>query len=222
MATILRSTPLNIKTKYWDIKVIKEVEPKYRMRKWKKKKITIVEFVCHCWNKHIWPLVDLKRWRLQSCWCSYKKRKQFFKNPNYKHWLSHNRFERIYMSVKSRCNNPNNKSYKNYWWRWIKCLWKTFEEFKNDMYDSYLEHIKKYWENNTTIERIDVNWHYCKENCRWATLKEQSNNRRNNKYITYNWETQSLACWCNELWLKYTTIRARLRRWRSIEKAFSN
>ena len=74
-----------------------------------------------------------------------------------------------------RCNNPKNHKYPRYGGRGIKFLWNSFEEFRDDMHESYLEHVKKFGK-NTSIERIDVNGHYCKGNCRWATAKEQSEN----------------------------------------------
>ena len=53
-------------------------------------------------------------------------------------------------------------------------------QFKDDMYESYLVHLDKYWEKDTTIDRINPFWDYCKENCRWATIKEQANNKKRN------------------------------------------
>jgi len=115
-----------------------------------------------------------------------------------KHWFTINwkkdRFYRIYAWIKGRCNTPSDSGYLWYWWRWIKCLWTSFSEFKEDMYNTYLEHVERFWEIDTTIERIDTNWNYCISNCTWKTRLEQQNNRRDyiikdNDYITkrHNW-----------------------------------
>lgn len=74
-------------------------------------------------------------------------------------------------------------AYKYYWWRWIKCERKTFKSFHEDMRDSYKDHMKQFWKKNTTIDRIDVDWNYSKENCRRATMIEQANNKRRTKKV---------------------------------------
>lgn len=137
------------------------------------------------------------------------------------HWMTWTRFYKIWRWILNRCQNKNNNLCKNYWYRWIRCERKSFEEFKNDMYDSYIKHVKEYWEKDTTIDRIDYNWNYCKGNCRWATTKEQWNNTSTNVHIQYKWkEYKSIMLLCEELWLRYNAIYKRIfLDWQKVENA---
>lgn len=95
---------------------------------------------------------------------------------NYKHGLHGTRMYRIYASAKARCTTPSRTSYRYYGGRGIRFLWKSFEDFYKDMSASYDQHMAKYGEDNTTLDRIDPYNGYSKENCRWATWEIQNNN----------------------------------------------
>lgn len=131
--------------------------------------------------------------------------------------MSGTRFYNIWCSMKQRCEYPKHNRFKNYGGRGIKILWKSFEEFKKDMYKSY----QKSGEIGMSIDRIDSDGHYCKENCRWVSLWKQNLNRTNNHLLTYKGKTKPLAQWAKEKGFKRGLLENRLRRGWSVDKSLS-
>jgi len=176
------------------------------------------ECLCECGNKTIVSKSKLKNKWTQSCGCLQKDRAREGQKT---HGLSRTKFIKRWEGLNSRCNNPNNPRWRQYGGRGIKVMWNSFEEFRDDMYESYLEHVKIHGERNTTIDRIDSNGNYSKENCRWATQKIQQRNRRNNRILTYKGETKVLVEWAEEYGISIYTLWARLNSGLSVEDALT-
>ena len=181
-----------------------------------KNKIATVICICSCGNEVISVLADIKIGKIKSCGClSIGKT-----NSNFKHGASLNKKLTTeyssWINMKDRCYNLKNSHYIGYGGRGIKVC----EEWKNN-FSKFLQDMGKKPSNKHSIDRINNDLGYFKENCRWATVKEQANNTRTNNYITFLDKIQTLKQWCDELNLNYNTIRSRLRYGWSIEKTFN-
>lgn len=94
-------------------------------------------------------------------------------------------FYRRFLSMKRRCETVGDSSYSRYGARGIINEWESFLSFKNCMWDSFQDHVNQHGIKNTTLERIDNNGNYSKDNCKWATRKEQSVNKGTTHIIAF-------------------------------------
>lgn len=177
---------------------------------------------CECGKTYETLLAQLKYGRVKSCGC-LKDEKAGLRRKT--HGMSNTRFFKIWQGILKRCNNSNSESYKNYGGRGIVICkrWEDFSNFKIDMYDSYVEHIGKFGENNTSIDRKDNNGSYEPSNCRWATRKEQNENTRTVKRYPYKGKMLSLHQISDMEGINYRTLRNRIfRSGMTIEQAVNH
>ena len=147
--------------------------------------------------------------------CSRKKGKERRDKKKSEAETPREHAHRIWSYMKSRCLNKNNKSYHRYGGRGITIdpSWvNNFEQFYLDMGAP---------PDGMELDRIDNNGPYSKENCRWASVKEQSRNRRNNRPITINGETRLLVEWAEITGVNADKIYTRLKAGYTPEEAVS-
>lgn len=134
-----------------------------------------------------------------------------------KHGFYGTRQYKIWCGIKRRCFNKNDISYKKYGGKGIVMCdeWaNSFLSFWNDIGDGY--------DDKKQIDRIDNSKGYSKENCRWATLKEQANNKKNIHPIEFNGLKMNMSDWDNYLGLQTSSVRNRIKvlKW-PIERALT-
>lgn len=109
--------------------------------------------------------------------------------------ISNSKFYRTWASMRDRCTNKNNTHYDRYSQLGIDSRWLKFDNFMEDMYIKYLLALKHIEYNRISIERVDTNRGYFKDNCKWIDVREQGNNRSDTRLLTYNGETKTLSQW---------------------------
>lgn len=152
--------------------------------------------------------LNSKKNRTRSCGCL---RRELASTRNFLHGWDGTRLQSIWASMHHRCRNKKDNSYKNYGGRGITVCsaWQDFVPFRDWA-------LVNGYEDDLTIERIDVNGHYEPDNCTWIPGSEQAKNRRNTLYAPSG---DTLADYCKKIKIPYATVWARLARGLSIEQA---
>lgn len=145
------------------------------------------QWVCRCECGKIKRVLTeyLHRGSTKSCGCLSLESSRKTKNVKHGFWNTNfskgtMKFYLMWGSLKARCNNSNLKCYKNYGGRGITYdkRWEDFSGFRKDMYFKYLYATKQLKLERPSIERIDVNGNYCKENCTFISFAGQMQNSR--------------------------------------------
>ena len=177
-----------------------------------------MHYLCRCsCDKRTEKYVDVHRLlngSSKSCGCL---KSELTSSRRMKHGEAGTRLYHIWLGMKARCNNPNNNRYESYGGRGIQLC----EEWNND-YTVFREwaYANGYNENiiDCSIDRIDNDKGYYPQNCRWATNKEQCNNRRSNVVIEHNGIKKSATQWSEELGMDLYTILRRYKAGKPIDK----
>lgn len=164
---------------------------------------------CECGASVVVAPGLLRSGNTRSCGCL---RKELSAAAHTTHGAAHTRTYSIWAGVVQRCTNPNNHRWPHYGGRGITVCdrWLSSSNFLEDMGQA---------PDGMSIERIDNELGYFKENCRWATQKEQCRNTRRTRLIEYNGETLSLAALSERTGTRYSLIRDRLNRGWPVERA---
>lgn len=160
---------------------------------------------CDCGKEIDVMGVNLTTGHTLSCGCYKKERTSVIRG---KHFGCNTRLYNIWLGMKERCFQKNSETYKDYGERGITVCdeWLGESGFKN-FYDWAMNNG---YSDELSIDRINVDGNYEPNNCRWATIKEQANNKTNSFNITYKGETKTLAQWAEKLDLPYKTLYARI------------
>jgi len=150
---------------------------------------------CDCGREHIANVAHLRNGDTKSCGCLHRSQNGLSGTRTYKSWSC----------MVRRCSINTSNRWKHYGGKGVTVCdrWKS-------SYSNFLEDMGER-PDGKTLDRIDTGGDYCKENCRWLTPKEQGRNKKNNKLVTHNNKTATLAEWQEITGIDADTLSWRLK-----------
>lgn len=172
--------------------VIKEVERRNKRRMFLCK--------CHCGNE----VIVREPKRIFSCGCTRKDRHGMRRTPTYNTW----------QCMKNRCLNRKSSDFNRYGGRGVlmSSRWKSFKNFLEDMGER---------PKGATLDRVNNKDGYYKNNCRWATAKEQSRNTSSNVVLQFDGRKMTAAEWSEVLSIPRYCIYTRIKKGWSVDRTLT-
>jgi len=174
---------------------------------------------CDCGNKKELRCYDICNGAVKSCGCLQKEIQRNRITEANKHWkelygerpkthgMSKTRLFNIYWGMRHRYESEKHNRYKHYGGKGIRVCkeWQTFEPFMEWA-------LNNGYAKNLSIDRINNDGNYEPSNCQWATIKEQANNKSQNRYITINDVTKNMTEWSKITGVPVSIISNRISR----------
>lgn len=160
---------------------------------------------CSCGGSLLMLQYDILKGKTKSCGCYHGEQvsaRLVLRNTT--HGLSKTREYKIWQGIKKRVFNQKSQAFSRYGGRGITLSkdWESFENFYSDMGKC---------PDNYSLDRIDNEKGYCKQNCRWADGKTQANNKRTNRILTVNGESLTMAQAAEKYGVGYQSLFNRLK-----------
>lgn len=165
---------------------------------------------CDCGRIHSVRGSHLKHGKIRSCGCLHR---EMLSTQTRTHGMTGSPEWKSWAHMRSRCNNPDDPSYPDYGGRGIRVCkrWDGFPSFFKDMgFKPSRGH---------SIHRVNNDDNYSPNNCRWATKLEQAQNKRNNRFLTFQGKTLCMAEWGRVMGFGTSVISQRLRYGWTVERA---
>lgn len=163
---------------------------------------------CQCGKRTIVRGFNLRDGSVRSCGCLHNEIIAAIGKENATHGQTETREYETWQAIKHRCCYSGHNRYHRYGGRGITVCDRWLHSF-----EAFFEDMGSRPGDDYSIERIDSDGPYSPENCRWATAKEQQNNRQGNVYFTYQGVTKTIAEWAHHTGISDATLRARLGRY---------